>query len=72
MANNLIHKNMDNKRMSVDCRKMPSEKNCDVYMSGSKEHLLDAAVDHAVGSHNHTNTPELRTQIEAMLVEEKV
>ena len=60
------------KRMVADCRKMPSDKNCDVYMSGSKEHVLDAAVDHAVASHGHQNTPELRTQIEAMLEEEKV
>ena len=60
------------KRMVADCRKMPSEKHCDVYMSGSKEHVLDAAVDHAVGSHGHKNTPELRAQIETMLEEEKV
>ena len=64
---------MDNqKRMAADCRKMPSEKHCDVYMSGTKDHVLDAAVDHAVGSHGHQNTPELRTQIEAMLEEEKI
>ena len=60
------------KRMVADCRKMPSEKHCDVYMSGSKQHVLDAAVDHAVGSHGHQNTPELKAEIEGMLEEEKV
>lgn len=63
---------VNEKRMAADCRKMPSEKNCDVYMSGSEEHVLKAAVEHAVGSHGHQDTPELRSQIKAMLEEEKV
>lgn len=58
--------------MAADCRKMPSERHCDVYMSGSEEHVLQAAVDHAVGSHGHQDTPELRGQIKSMLEEEKV
>ncbi|MDO8523210.1 MAG: DUF1059 domain-containing protein [bacterium] len=60
------------KRMVADCRKLPSEKNCDVYMSGTPDHLLDAAVEHAVGSHGHKDTPELREQIKGMLEEEKI
>ena len=63
---------MDTKRMAADCRKMPSEKNCDVYMSGSAEHVLDAAVSHAVRDHGHQDTAELRDEIRAMLTEEKV
>ena len=58
------------KRMVADCRKFPSEKNCDVYMSGSEEHVLEAAVQHAVGSHGHKDTPELRKQIREMMTEE--
>lgn len=58
------------KRMVADCRKFPSEKNCDVYMSGSKEHVTEAAVQHAVGSHGHADTPEFRKQIEEFLTEE--
>lgn len=58
--------------MAADCRKMPSEKNCDVYMAGTKEHVLDAAVSHAVRDHGHQDTPELRAQIEAILEKEKV
>ena len=61
---------MDNgKRYAADCRKMPSEKNCDVYMSGSKEHLVNAAVAHAVRDHGHKDSPELRSEIESMLEE---
>ncbi len=48
-----------NLRKSLDCRLMPSEKNCDVYMSGGEEHLMEAAVAHAVKSHGHQDTPEL-------------
>ena len=63
---------MDNeKRMAADCRKMPSEKNCDVYMSGTPDHLLEAAVSHAVRDHGHQDTPELRAEIKALFEEEK-
>lgn len=63
---------MNQKRFVADCRKFPSEKSCDVYMSGSKNHVLDAAVSHAVRNHGHQDTPELRAQIEALLEEEKI
>ena len=62
----------NNKRVAADCRKMPSEKHCDVYMSGSEEHVLEAAVEHAIGSHGHKDTPELRLEIKSMLEEETV
>ena len=54
-------------RMYIDCREMPSESGCDLTMSGSEDHLLDAAVIHAVTAHQHENTPELREQIRAAL-----
>jgi len=57
--------------MAADCRKMPSDKNCDVYMSGSEAHVLEAAVEHAVGSHGHKDTPELRSEIKTILEPEK-
>ena len=50
---------------------MPSDKNCDVYMSGSEAHVLEAAVEHAVGSHGHKDTPELRSEIKTILEPEK-
>jgi len=51
-------------RQTLDCRNFPSEKNCTVAISAdTHEELLDAAVAHAVASHGHENTPELRAQI---------
>jgi hypothetical protein len=53
--------------MYIDCREMPSESGCDLTISGSEDHLLDAAVIHAVTAHQHDNTPELREQIRSAL-----
>jgi predicted small metal-binding protein len=57
-------------RKYIDCREMPSENGCDLAMSGSDEHLLDAAVIHAVTAHGHQDTPELRDQIRQSLKDE--
>jgi predicted small metal-binding protein len=56
-------------RKYIDCRDMPSENNCDLAMSGSDEHLLEAAVLHAVTAHKHEDTAELREQIRGELKE---
>ena len=57
-------------RKYIDCREMPSENNCDLAMAGSDEHIVDAAVVHAVTAHGHEDTPELREQITQGLKEE--
>jgi predicted small metal-binding protein len=57
-------------RKYIDCREMPSENNCDLAMAGSEEHILDAAVNHAVTAHGHEDTPELREQIRQGLKDE--
>ena len=57
-------------RKYIDCREMPSESNCDLAMAGSDEHIVDAAVLHAVTAHGHEDTPELREQITQALKEE--
>jgi hypothetical protein len=57
-------------RMFLDCREMPSESGCDLAMAGSEEHLLKAAVTHAVTAHGHEDTPELREQLRAAMKEE--
>ena len=55
-------------RHSIDCRDMPSEKNCTVAISAdSKQELLDAAVQHAVAVHGHSDSPQLREQIGKMV-----
>jgi predicted small metal-binding protein len=57
-------------RKYIDCREMPSDNDCDLAMAGSDEHVLNAAVIHAVTAHGHEDTPELRDQIKGILKEE--
>jgi hypothetical protein len=57
-------------RKYIDCREMPSESGCDLTISGSEEHVLNAAVVHAVSAHGHEDTPELRQQLGSALKEE--
>jgi hypothetical protein len=57
-------------RKYVDCREIPSENNCDLAMSGSEEHLVEAAALHAVAAHKHEDTPELREMIRQAMKDE--
>jgi hypothetical protein len=57
-------------RYYVDCREMPSESNCDLAMSGSEQHLVEAAVVHAVTAHGHEDNEELREGIRGAMKEE--
>jgi predicted small metal-binding protein len=56
-------------RKSIDCRDYPSEKNCSLRISGTDEEVLDAATEHAVSSHGHEDSPELREQLKSLLKE---
>lgn len=55
------------KRMAADCRLMPSEKTCSLYIAGTEEEVLKVAVRHAVEEHGHEDSRELRNQIKSML-----
>ena len=58
-------------RKFIDCREYPSEMNCTVYLSADSDtELLEAAVQHAVAVHGHTDTPELREALRSMFKEE--
>ncbi len=50
-------------RYMIDCRKMPSDNNCSLAIAGTEDEVLDAATAHAVASHGHENTPELREML---------
>jgi predicted small metal-binding protein len=51
-------------RKYIDCREVPSDKNCSVALSAdSDDELLEAAVQHAVSVHGHEDSPELRSQL---------
>ena len=57
-------------RKVVDCRLHPSEKNCSLTISGTEEEVLEAASQHAVNSHGHEDTQELREQIRSIMIDE--
>jgi predicted small metal-binding protein len=61
---------MPSTRKVADCRLFPSEKNCTLTIAGTEDEVLDAAVQHAVASHGHEHSPELRDQIRGMLRDE--
>ena len=51
-------------RKYIDCREFPSEMNCTIAISAdSEEELLEAAVQHAVSVHGHTDNPEFRNEL---------
>ncbi|NPC56745.1 DUF1059 domain-containing protein [Caenimonas soli] len=51
-------------RQYIDCREIPSDTKCTVAIAADSEReLVDAAVQHAVAVHGHTDTPEFRKQI---------
>jgi predicted small metal-binding protein len=58
-------------RKYIDCREIPSEKNCSLKISGTEEEVLEAAVHHAVSAHGHANTAELREQLRQSLKDEQ-
>ncbi|SFP60870.1 DUF1059 domain-containing protein [Ralstonia sp. NFACC01] len=54
-------------RRYIDCRAFPSENNCSVAISADSDaELLEAAVQHAVSVHKHTDSPELRAQLQTL------
>lgn len=57
----------ETKRKAADCREFPSEQGCTLRIEGTEDEVLDAATQHAVTAHGHTNSPELREQLRAML-----
>jgi Protein of unknown function (DUF1059) len=58
-------------RKTMDCRAMPSERNCTVVISGEEDEVLELATAHAVASHGHTDGPELRDGLRGALRDEE-
>ena len=55
----------------MDCRTIPSDKNCTVVISGAEDEVLELAAAHAVASHGHIDGPQLREEIHAALRDEE-
>lgn len=58
-------------RKVIDCRRYPSERCCTLSIEGTEEEVLDAATLHAITAHGHTDGPELREQLRALLQDAK-
>jgi hypothetical protein len=54
----------------LDCRRMPSERNCSLTIAGTEDEVLMIAVRHAVEEHGHVDTPELREMLRQGLIDE--
>jgi predicted small metal-binding protein len=51
-------------RKYIDCREFPSEQRCTVAIAADSEaELLNAAAQHAVAVHGHTDSPQLRAEL---------
>ena len=51
-------------RKYIDCREFPSEMNCTVSLAvDTEQELIEAAVQHAIAVHHHTDSPALRAQL---------
>ncbi|MGY1690150.1 DUF1059 domain-containing protein [Geodermatophilus sp. SYSU D01105] len=58
-------------RKTMDCRTMPSDRNCTVQISGEEDEVLEIAAAHAVSAHGHTDGPELREGLRSALRDEE-
>lgn len=54
-------------RKMIDCRKQPSESGCTLTIAGEEDEVLDAATAHAVTTHGHSETAELREMLRGSL-----
>jgi len=61
----------ESNRKFVDCREYPSVNNCSLKISGTSDEVMAVAVHHAVSSHGHQDTPELRETLRGALRDER-
>ncbi len=56
-------------RKKIDCRRFPGEHTCTVAISGTEEEVLDLACHHAIKTHGHQDSADLREQLRALLTD---
>ena len=59
-------------RKTIDCRDFPSVVDCTLTISGREDEVLKAAVEHAMSTHGHSDSRELREQLRTSLKDEPV
>lgn len=57
-------------RKMMDCRSVPSDKPCSLYISGEEDEVTRAATEHAISFHGEKDSPELREMIRKSLKDE--
>ena len=65
-----VEVSMASSRKMIDCRRIPSERNCSITIAGTEEEVLTVATRHAVEEHGHQDSPELREMLRGALVDE--
>ena len=50
---------------------MPSESNCTLTIAGEEREVLPVALQHAITTHGHQDTPEFRDQLKHSLKDER-
>jgi hypothetical protein len=55
----------------MDCRDFPSDTGCTLTISGTEMEVLQAAAEHAVSTHGHTDGDELRKALLGMMKDEQ-
>ena len=58
-------------RKMSDCRRFPSAENCTLVIIGEEMEVIQAATEHAVSTHGHEDTPELRKRLKNLLEPEE-
>ena len=54
-------------RKMADCRRFESDSQCTLTIIGEEDEVVEAAAAHAVATHGHSDTAELREQVRGML-----
>jgi uncharacterized protein DUF1059 len=54
-------------RVMADCRRFESDNQCQLTIIGPEDDVVAAAVQHAIASHGHEDTAELREGIRSTL-----
>jgi hypothetical protein len=60
----------DASRKMIDCRRIPSDRNCSITISGTEEEVLTLAVRHAVEDLGHKASSEMREKLRSAVVDE--
>jgi hypothetical protein len=54
-------------RKMADCRRFESDSQCTLTIIGEEDEVIEVAAAHAVATHGHSDTPELRQQLRGLL-----